>query len=155
MNHGALKNENDIQSQRRTRASDVHRRHKRSGRVQSKRVSSDGHDGDTTMSDKHRLEDAEPIVQPVDAGDIANTVSETMDTTRTISESADKIVVTTNTKRGTETRDEDKIRVKVKGDDPTEVVDKLNETLRGLHNTTANELRAMQPDEGVETDGGE
>ena len=114
-------------------------------------MESNGHESHgqnwNTMSDKHRLEDAEPIVQPVDAGDIANTVSETMDTTRTISESADKIVVTTNTKRGTETRDEDKIRVKVKGDDPTEVVDKLNETLRNLHDTTANELREMQPEE--------
>ena len=67
-------------------------------------------------------------------------------TKHTVSESADKIVVTTNTKRGTGTRDEDKIRVKVKGDDPEAVVKKLNATLRNIHDTTANELREMQPE---------
>ena len=70
----------------------------------------------------------------------------TENTKRTISESADKIVVTTNTKRGSGTRDEDKIRVKVKGDNPDDVVKKLNETLRNLHSSTSDELREMQPE---------
>lgn len=70
----------------------------------------------------------------------------TENTKRTISESADKIVVTTNTKRGSGTRDEDKIRVKSKGDNPEDVVNRLNETLRNLHSSTSDELRAMQPE---------
>lgn len=64
----------------------------------------------------------------------------------TVSESADKIVVKTKVKRGTGTRDEDKIDVKVKGNDPTEVVEKVNETISRLHNTAA-DLRSMQPEE--------
>ena len=71
-------------------------------------------------------------------------------TRRTISESADKITVTTNVKRGTGTRDEDKIRVKVKGDDPDDVVEKLNATVRQLGETTADELRNTQPGGGEE-----
>ena len=63
----------------------------------------------------------------------------------TVSESADKIVVTTNVKRGTETRDEDKIRVKIKGDNAAEVVDKLNRTLTRLQETS-DQLRSMQPE---------
>jgi len=63
----------------------------------------------------------------------------------TVSESADKIVVKTKVKRGTGTRDEDKIDVKVKGDNPTEVVEKVNETISRLHNT-AEDLRNMQPE---------
>jgi len=63
----------------------------------------------------------------------------------TVSESADKIVVKTKVKRGTGTRDEDKIDVKVKGDNPTEVVEKVNETISRLHNT-ADDLRNMQPE---------
>jgi len=62
-----------------------------------------------------------------------------------VSESADKIVVKTKVKRGTGTRDEDKIDVKVKGDNPTEVVEKVNETISRLHNT-ADDLRNMQPE---------
>lgn len=68
------------------------------------------------------------------------------ETKHTVSESADKIVVTTNTKRGSGTRDEDKIRVKVKGENPSDVVNKLNKTLQGLHSSTAEELREMQPE---------
>jgi hypothetical protein len=99
------------------------------------------------MSDIHRLDASEPEQQPDNAGDIADTLSEQeMDTRKTISESADKIVVTTTTKRGTGTRDEDKIRVKVKGNDPDGVVNKLNDTLRNIHNVTANDLRKMQPE---------
>jgi len=64
---------------------------------------------------------------------------------RNISESADKIRVETKVKRGSGTRDQDSIKVKVKGDDPVEVVESLNETVARLHNT-ADDLRALQPE---------
>ena len=67
------------------------------------------------------------------------------ETRHTVSESADKIVVTTNVKRGTGTRDEDKIRVKVKGDEANDVVDKLNSTLKLLQHT-ADDMRQIQPE---------
>jgi len=72
--------------------------------------------------------------------------SEDGDRRHTVNESHDRIVVTTNTKRGSGTRDEDKIRVKVKGEDPEEVVTKLDKTLAGLHSSTTDELRSMQPE---------
>jgi len=62
-----------------------------------------------------------------------------------INESADKIRVQTKVKRGSGTRDEDRIEVKVKGNNPTEVVEKLNETVAQLQDT-ADTLREMQPD---------
>jgi hypothetical protein len=62
-----------------------------------------------------------------------------------ISESADKIRVETKLKRGTETRDQDELKVKVKGDDPDDVVERLNATIRNLHET-ADEARSIQPD---------
>jgi len=68
------------------------------------------------------------------------------DKTHNVNESADKIRVETQVKRGEGTRDEDRIKVKVKGDDPTEVVEKLNETVAQLQDT-ANDLRNMQPGE--------
>ena len=71
------------------------------------------------------------------------------DTTHHVNESADKIVVKTKVKRGTSTRDEDKIDVKVKGNDPMEVVEKVNETISRLNNT-AEDLRAMQPSDSNE-----
>ena len=67
------------------------------------------------------------------------------ETRHTVSESADKIVVTTNVKRGTGTRDEDKIRVKVKGDEANDVVDKLNGTLKLLQHK-ADDMRQIQPE---------
>ena len=67
------------------------------------------------------------------------------ETRHTVSESADKIVVTTNVKRGTGTRDEDKIRVKVKGDEANDVVDKLNSMLKLLQHT-ADDMRQIQPE---------
>jgi hypothetical protein len=62
---------------------------------------------------------------------------------RNISESADKIRVETKVKRGSGTRDQDTIKVKVKGDDPDDVVARLNETVANLHET-ADELRGLQ-----------
>jgi len=61
-----------------------------------------------------------------------------------ITESADKIKLTTKIKRRTGTRDQDEIKVKVKGDDPGEVVTKLNETVNRLTGTAEN-LRNTQP----------
>jgi hypothetical protein len=69
--------------------------------------------------------------------------------TKNINESADKIRVETQVKRGDSTRDEDRIKLKVKGDDPETVVEKLNETV-ALLDETANNLRAMQPGDGDE-----
>jgi len=65
--------------------------------------------------------------------------------TRQVNESADKITVKTKVTRGEGTRDQDKLTVKIKGNEPAEVVEKVNETVARLHNT-AEDLRAMQPD---------
>jgi len=66
-----------------------------------------------------------------------------------ISESADKLTLTTKVKRGEGTRDEDRIKIKVKGDDPDEVVAKLNATVRNLQ-TTADDLRNLRAGEDGE-----
>ena len=69
------------------------------------------------------------------------------ETRHTISESADKIVLKTNVKRGTETRDQDKIDVKVKGDDAVRTVEKLNTVLAALDETgTADTVRGLRAD---------
>lgn len=68
------------------------------------------------------------------------------DVRRTVNESADKIVAKTKLTRGEGTRDQDKLDVKVKGDDPEAVVDKLNATIERLHET-ADTVRAIQPGE--------
>jgi len=62
-----------------------------------------------------------------------------------VNESADKIRVETKVKRGSGTRDQDEIKVKIKGDDAEEVVEKLNKTVDLLQDT-GNTLRAMQPE---------
>jgi len=66
-----------------------------------------------------------------------------------ISESADKLTLTTKVKRGSGTRDEDRIKVKVKGDDPDGVVAKLEQTVANLQTTTDDlrDLRAGDDDE--------
>jgi len=70
-------------------------------------------------------------------------------TERRISESADKLTLTTKVKRGEGARDEDRIKVKVKGDDPDEVVAKLEQTVANLQSTTDDlrDLRARETDE--------
>jgi len=68
---------------------------------------------------------------------------------KNISESADKIRVETKVKRGSGTRDQDELKVKVKGDDPDDVVEKLNATIANLHET-ANDVRGLQPGEDNE-----
>lgn len=62
-----------------------------------------------------------------------------------MNESADKIRVETKVKRGSGTRDQDEIKVKIKGDDAEEVVEKLNNTVELLQDT-GNTLRALQPE---------
>jgi hypothetical protein len=66
-----------------------------------------------------------------------------------ISESADKLTLTTKVKRGEGTRDEDRIKVKVKGDDPEEVVAKLEQTVANLQDTT-DSLRNLRAGDGDE-----
>lgn len=64
----------------------------------------------------------------------------------TVSESADKIVLKTNVKRGSGTRDQDKIDVKIKGSDPSDTAEKLRETLDALEaEGIASTLRETQP----------
>jgi len=66
-----------------------------------------------------------------------------------VNESADKIRVETKVKRGSGTRDQDEIKVKIKGDDPESVVEKLNNTVDRLKDTSEN-LRSMQPGQDSE-----
>jgi hypothetical protein len=66
------------------------------------------------------------------------------DRRHTISESADKITLKAVVKRGTGTRDGDKLKLRLKGDDPEAVVRRLDRTLAELDDTAA-ELRAVQP----------
>jgi len=61
--------------------------------------------------------------------------SMTDETTHHINESADKIQAETKVNRGTDTRDQDTIKVKVKGDDPDDVVADLNRTVALIKNT--------------------
>lgn len=68
-----------------------------------------------------------------------------------VNESADKITLKTQVKRGDGTRDQDKTDVKVKGDDPAETAEKLAETLDELEKQgVAETLRATQPGESDE-----
>ncbi len=62
-----------------------------------------------------------------------------------INESADKITLKAEVKRGSGTRDQDKIKIKVKSDDPTEAVDKLNECIDQITDSAAT-LREIQND---------
>ena len=66
----------------------------------------------------------------------------------TISESADKIVLKTNVVRGSGTRDQDKIDVKIKGSNPEDTAAKLRATLDALEaEGIASTLRETQPGE--------
>jgi hypothetical protein len=63
-----------------------------------------------------------------------------------ISETADKIVLKTQVKRGQGTRDQDKLDVKVKGSDPAETAARLNDVLTKLEERgVAGRLRSTQP----------
>ena len=68
------------------------------------------------------------------------------DPQHTVSESADKIVLKTNLKRGSGTRNQDKIDVKIKGSDPEDTAAKLAQTLDALEaEGIASTLRETQP----------
>ena len=72
-------------------------------------------------------------------------------TQHNVSESADKIVLKTEVKRGSGTRDQDKVDVKVKGSEPGPVVDKLARTLDSLDELEVSQrLRETQPGENDE-----
>jgi len=76
--------------------------------------------------------------------------TDTDDTTtrHTISESADKIVLKTNLKRGSGTRDQDKLDVKIKGNDPEETAERLADTLAALESEGVSQFaRGIQPGE--------
>ena len=69
------------------------------------------------------------------------------DTTHTVNESADKITLTTKVKRGNATRDQDEIRLKVKGENPEDTAAKLAQTLDALEAAgVADTLRNTQPE---------
>jgi len=73
------------------------------------------------------------------------------ETRHTVSESADKIVLKTTVKRGTGTRDQDKLDVKVKGSQPGPTADKLARTLDSLDELdVSTRLRETQPGENDE-----
>ena len=65
----------------------------------------------------------------------------------TVNESADKITLKTSWNRGSDTRDQDKIDVKIKGDDPVQAAKKLRDTLHWLEKeNVAKTLRNTQPE---------
>lgn len=66
-----------------------------------------------------------------------------------LNESADKIRLKTQLKRGSATRDQDTIEVKIRGDDPEDAVETLNEVLERLRETADN-ARSIQPEEADE-----
>lgn len=73
------------------------------------------------------------------------------DETHHINESADKITLKTKIKRGTGTRDQDEINIKVKADDPKEAAEKLHETVVAVGSkNTVNALRGTQPSDSNE-----
>jgi hypothetical protein len=75
----------------------------------------------------------------------------TENTTHHVNESADKITLKTNVKRGSGTRDQDKLTVKIKDDDPEAAAAKLAATLTELENHGVTDtLRNTQPEEDDE-----
>lgn len=102
--------------------------------------------------DSHRLDDAEPSEQPEDAPRDENNDPEFGDTTpaesrqRNIDESAHTVRLETQVKRGEGTRDEDRIKIKVRGDNPEDAAQKLHDTVVAVgDNNTVNALRGTQP----------
>lgn len=108
---------------------------------------------DTTESDdSHRLDNAEPTNQPEDAPRDENGDPEFGDAKppetrqRNINESAHTVRLETQVKRGEGTRDEDRIKIKVRGDDPKSAAQKLHDTVVAVgDNNTVNALRGTQP----------
>jgi len=64
-----------------------------------------------------------------------------------INESADKIRLKAEVKRGNGTRDQDKVNLTIKGSDPEETANRLKATLDALEaNGVAQQLRDTQPE---------
>jgi len=79
--------------------------------------------------------------------DGVSSMTDNTETRHTVSESADKIVLKADVKRGTGTRDQDKINVKVKGNDPEDTAERLAQTLECLEaEGVAQTLRGTQPE---------
>jgi len=73
------------------------------------------------------------------------------ETTHNVTESADKVTLTTKCKRGTGTRDQDTVKVKVKGNRPDGAAMKLRAVLDALEaEGVTDTLRKTQPDGGDE-----
>ena len=73
-------------------------------------------------------------------------------TKHTVNESADKIRLDTKIKRGSDVRDQDEVKVQIKGDDPEHAVEMLAKTLEALeHKGVASDLRSTQPDIKTQT----
>jgi len=67
--------------------------------------------------------------------------------THTVNESADKIRLKAEVKRGESTRDQDKVNLTIKGSDPEETANRLKATLDALEsNGVAQQLRDTQPE---------
>jgi len=65
-----------------------------------------------------------------------------------VNESADKIVLKTSVKRGSGTRNQDKLDVKVKGSDPQDTARKMKDTIEALKGYAVPlQLRSTQPEE--------
>jgi len=78
-----------------------------------------------------------------------DTPERTADTNHNLNESADKIRLETQVKRGEGTRDEDRMKVKVRGDDPADTAERLRATLDALaEEGVATELRETRATEG-------
>ena len=99
----------------------------------------DGEDFDSGESDdEHRLDGAEPSEQPDDTprDDNEDPVlpddDSGRDTNHNLNESADKIRVETDLTRGAGTRDQEKHKLKARGETPEEAAENLSETLREL-----------------------
>ena len=66
--------------------------------------------------------------------------------THHVNESADKVRLETKIKRGEGTRDQDEIKIQIKGDDPEDAADLLHDTVVAVgDNGTVNALRGTQP----------
>jgi len=73
------------------------------------------------------------------------------DKTHHINETADKVVLKTKLKRGTGTRDEDKLDCKVKGESPEEVAQQMRDLIDACEALgLSDHLRDVQPGEGDE-----
>jgi len=75
------------------------------------------------------------------------------ETNHNLNESAHTVRLETQVKRGEGTRDEDRIKIKVRGDDPESAAEKLHATVVAVgDNNTVNALRGTQPSTAQDND---